>query len=141
MTLPVGPHKGTIVSHRSKMLGDKLAISIKCDVQREFVEAVVFITDKAMGMARRALKVCGFDCDQHDLDLLDKKPTLLAGNQVPLLVELWNGKPQIKIDLDSRAEALLLADATKKLRAAKGGGIDDHQPDVEPPVDTSTAPF
>jgi len=46
VTLPVGPHKGTIVSHRSKMLGDKLAISIKCDVQREFVEAVVFITDK-----------------------------------------------------------------------------------------------
>ena len=57
---------------------------------------------------------------------------------VPLLVELWNGKPQIKVDLDSRAESSLLADATKKLRAAKGG---DHQPDIEPPVDTSTAPF
>jgi hypothetical protein len=117
--LSVGPHKGTILSHRSKMLGDKIAISILCQVGNEEVEAIVFITDKAMGMARRALKCCGFDVDATDLVMLDVQPELLKGREVPLICRMWNGKPQIGIDIDGRAEKSVLADATKKLREVK----------------------
>lgn len=117
--IELGPCKGTIVSHRTRMIGDKLVISLTCDVGQEQCEAVIWVTDKAMGMARRALKVCGFDIDQHTLDLLDARPTMLAGKEVPLLVEEYNGKQTVRIDIDQRAEKALLDKTTAKLRAAK----------------------
>lgn len=120
--LDLGPIEGVITSHRSRMLGDKLAIGIKCDAGGESVEALIFITEKAMGMARRALKLCGFDCDKHDLVLLDLQPGLLAGNKVPLLIDEFNGKQQVKIDIDQRAEKSLLARATSALRNVKKKG-------------------
>ncbi len=126
--IPVGPHKGVIVSHRSRMIGDKIAISFTCKVGTESVEALVFITDKAMNMARRALKVCGFDIDKEELAMLDIKPTLLAGNPVSLVCELYNGKPQVKIDLDSRADVSALADVTRRLRAVKRRDDDAGEP-------------
>lgn len=117
--LELGPHKGVIVAHRSKMIGDKLAIVVRCDVNGETADATIYMTEKALGMSRRALKVCGFDIDKNDLSMLDIKPTLLAGNPVPLMVDEWNGKTQIKIDIDGRAEKAALEAMTKQLRAVK----------------------
>lgn len=119
INLEIGPHEGHIVSHRTRMVGDKTAVSLAVTVGREQAEALVFITDKAMGMARRALKLCGFDCDKDDLILLDVQPTKLAGNKVPLVVEMYNGRKQLKVDLDGRADKATLSDLTKKLREVK----------------------
>jgi hypothetical protein len=142
--LAVGPHKGRIVSHRTRMAGDKVAASIKVEVGREQGEALIFLTEKAMPMARRALKVCGFDVDGMDLAMLDVQPTLLAGREVPLVCELYNGKSQLKIDLDGRAEKSALAELTKKLREAKKGGDADAGSEgaAEPvPPGTGTADY
>ena len=117
--IELGPTKGTIVSHRSRMIGDKLTISLTCKVGEEHCEALIWITDKSMGMARRALKLCGFDIDQHTLDLLDARPTMLANKVVPLMVDEYNGKQRVSIDLDQRAEKGTMDAVTKKLRAAK----------------------
>lgn len=138
--LPQGQHKGTIVSNRSKKFGDKIAICIVCDVQMESVieqvEAKIYLTDKSMGMARLALKVCGFDVDQTDMAMLDIRPTLLAGNIAPLVVSNYNGKPTVGIALDVRADKSEMADVQAKLRAAK------HRDVAGPaPVLTEDIPF
>jgi hypothetical protein len=126
--LELGPTEGTIVSHRSKMLGDKPGIAILCDVGGESAEAVIFLSDKAMGIARRALKQCGFDVDAQPLSMLDSNPTLLAGKKVALLVDEWNGKTQVKIDVDSRASTKMLDAMTAKIRAVKKGNHRAERP-------------
>lgn len=115
----VGNHEGTIISHRSKMLGDKIAMAITCKIGNEQGEAMIFLTEKAAGMARRAFKVCGFDVDIHDVAELDVNQTMLAGRKIPLVVDLYNGKTQIKVDLDGRADRATLSSFTKKMREAK----------------------
>jgi hypothetical protein len=138
--LELGPTKGRILSHRTKMLGDKIAVSIQCETPSgEKCEALIFLTEKAMNMARRSLKVCGFDVDAHLLEEIDTNPTLLAGNLVPLMVDEWNGKIQVKIDLDSRADKGALMSATSKLRAAKKRASDLG--DEPPPLTDDEIPF
>jgi hypothetical protein len=46
---------------------------------------------------------------------------LLAGKKVALLVDEWNGKTQVKIDVDSRASTKMLDAMTAKIRAVKKG--------------------
>jgi len=138
--LDYGPIKGQITGHRTKMLGDKLAVSISCETPSgDKCDALIFLTEKAMNMARRSLKVCGFDIDTHDLEELDANPTLLAGNIVPLMVDEWNGKMQVKIELDSRADKGVLMSATAKLRAAKKKSADLG--DEPPPIGDEEIPF
>lgn len=118
--LDLGPHKGKIVSHRTQEMNDKVIVIVSCVVQSgEAADARIYITEKSYGMARRALKMCGFDIDKQNLSELDIKPDLLAGNYVPLIVSEYNGKTTVGIDLDSRASAAKLDDLTKKLRAVK----------------------
>ncbi|MFY9341200.1 MAG: hypothetical protein WAT39_01840 [Planctomycetota bacterium] len=134
-----GPHKGIILSHRTRTLGDKLAVSLTCEVGTEKVEAIVFVTEKAMGMARRALKLCGFNVDEHDMSEIDDVPDLLAGNEIPLVAEFYNGKLQWKVDIDSRADKATLADVTQKLRAAKHGTVAAHDDGESTPASTVAA--
>lgn len=117
--LELGPHEGTIQSHRSRILGGKEAISILCAVGDEQAEAIIFLTEKSLGMARAALKLCGFDIDKQDLLHLDMSPTLLAGRKVPLMVGEYNGKTQVKIDINQRIDKATLGNLTKQLRSVK----------------------
>ena len=84
--LATGSHEGVIVSHRSKMLGDKIAMAITCTIGNEKGETIIFLTEKAMGMARRALKVCGFDVDALH-GLLNGQP--LAGQWPRKMLDLY----------------------------------------------------
>lgn len=130
--IELGPCKGTIVSHRSRMAGDKTVIAIACDVGGERCEALIWLSEKAMGMARRALKLCGFDVDKHSLAILDSNPTMLAGNVVPLMVDEWNGKTTVKVDIDVRAERSALDSLTQKMRSAKKGASEVEAPEDIP---------
>lgn len=123
--LELGPVKGKIVSHRTQENNDKVIVIVSCaTASGESADARIYITEKSYGMARRALKMCGFDIETQSLAELDTRPNLLAGNYVPLIVEEYNGKTQVKIDLDARASAAKLDDLTKRLRAAKKAGAD-----------------
>lgn len=131
MVLELGPVKGKIVSHRTKELNDKVVVVVSCvTATGESADAAIFITEKSYNMARKALKLCGFDIDTQGLAELDVKPTLLAGNYVPLVVEEYNNRTTVKIDLDSRAPASRLDDLTKKLRAAKSAGQKGDEGDI-----------
>ena len=52
----------------------------------ESMEAVIWITEKSVGMAHKALKNCGFDSDAQDLSELQANPALLRGKDVEVLV-------------------------------------------------------
>ena len=142
--MELGPIKGTILSHRTKMLGDKLVVALQCETEEgEQCFANVFITPKSAGMARRALKTCGFDIDAQPLSVLDENPTLLSGRKVPLLVDEWNGRMTISIDLDARAEKAVLDKATAAMRAVKKDKESEPEPSGpgEPVEDYGDIPF
>jgi hypothetical protein len=139
--LEYGPCKATIRANRVRMLGDKIAVSLQCETaDGDAVEVLVFVTEKSAGMARRQLKIAGFDIDANDLGALDRDRQMLSGNRVPLMIDEYKGKPQAKIDMDGSAPASALMSATGLLRNAKGsaksGNIEEP-----PPVGDDEIPF
>jgi len=51
--LELGSHEGVIMSHRTKYLGQHLTVAVTVQVGEESAEAIIFMTEKSMGMARR----------------------------------------------------------------------------------------
>ena len=89
-------------------------------------------SEKSEQLTRKALRAMGFDIDKRDLGDLGKNETLLAGQAVKLVVQEheWNGQITNRIAfvnaIPKPATAGSLAEATKRLRAAKKGGSDDE---------------
>lgn len=84
----------------------------------------VYITEKSYGIAREALKKCGFDIDRQELGEIEENSELLAGKEVLLDVyeDEYNGKPQTRVDIvieRQKVDRSALAKATAGLRAAK----------------------
>lgn len=94
----------------------------------------VYITEKSKGMARQALKRCGFDPDKQDVWDLDEKPTLLNGNEVQVDVFMneyppGSGNRKLKAEIvieRQKPDPNKMKKATMLLRDAKGA--DDDAP-------------
>ena len=102
---------------------------------------VIWITEASAGIARRKLKLCGFDCDANGPDPmghLAANPDMLRGNRVKVLV---TDDPTygIKVDILANApvEASKLKAASDMLKSAKKSNTVAEAP----PMDTSGAPF
>ena len=83
----------------------------------------IWLTDKALGRARRQLKVLGFDIDAHDLDAVERA---LVGQTADFRVESddYGGQVRYKASVvtsESSVDPAKVASLTAKLRAAKGG--------------------
>ena len=110
--------------------GGSAFAAIHCDCEGEAVTAKIFLTEKAAGMARKSLSVCGFDIDKTHLSELSK-PGLLAGNKVKLSFEEHAQYGlQANIFLGELTEKKVDA-LTKALRSAKGGD-DKKKPGKSP---------
>lgn len=122
--LELGPHVGRIIGHSSCQLAGKDAIRIAVTIEGEATpfNVIIFLTEKAMGMARASLKACGFDCDKQDLAEIDCTPPCLAGNSVPLMAEEYNGKLRLSIDLNQKIQKPRMAALTQALRNVKKRG-------------------
>jgi len=99
----------------------------------------IWLTDKALGRARRQLKVLGFDIDAHDLDAVE---TALVGQTADFRVESddWNGQVRYKASVvtsESSVDPAKIASLTARLRAAKGGG--QGRGEDRPPEDRRNA--
>lgn len=86
----------------------------------------IWLTDKALGRARRQLKVLGFDIDAHDLDAVERA---LVGQTADFRVESddYGGQVRYKASVvtsESSVDPAKVASLTAKLRAAKGGNRD-----------------
>lgn len=81
-------------------------------------------TATAIRMARAGLKLCGFDPDTENLDVLDSDPLHLAGNVVPVKCSQkeFNGKVYDNYDIAIARSTMppeRSAELTNALRAAK----------------------
>lgn len=121
-----GVQNATIVSHSvyTKENGT-VDVSVKVEfAPQDSLTAHIYITEKSKGMARAALKKCGFDPDEQDVWDLDDRPTLLAGNkvQVDVFDDDYNGKTRRKAEIvieRQRPDVNKMKKATMLLREAK----------------------
>ena len=135
--IPFGLAKCRIVSHTVRDFGEKEAVSIR--VQHPIgatIEALIWLTPKAMGMARAALKKCGFDSDTHDVQELVDNPTLLEGEEVEIIVQDYKGQRQASVNLRTAPSKKRLSEITKSLRDAKKSDAD-----AAPPPSGDDIPF
>ena len=122
------------------------------------ISAHVYITEKSKGIARAALKKCGFNPDVQDVWDLEENPMLLNGNevQVDIFTDEYQGKRRLKAEIvleKVKPDEKAVKKATSLLREAKSkddasaegaqkiiegfprSSVNDPQPppDTEPP--------
>lgn len=125
ITLSVGDYEGEVVETAVVSLGQNAtpAVRVYLRVNGESLDAVVWLTEKSMPMARAQLKLIGFDPDRQSMDELDEKPKLLAGRKCPVRIveDDYNGKLRKKAEIPTgagRVAKAKLASLTQGLRAA-----------------------
>jgi hypothetical protein len=126
-----GFYKATIVSHSiGSTQNDTPFISFKANLDNEEITFPIWISNKAMGMARACLKRCGFDVDKYDLKILRADPTFLAGKEVTLeyrIDEQYGDGFQVAL---SRVTDESLDSLTRAMRNAKKKGQADPDEDL-----------
>lgn len=146
MALALGPCKGRILSNTVKDINAKVAVSLSVEADGDATEVLIFITDKSMGIARRQLKLCGFNVDTQELEELEDSPKLLAGREIPLVVDYYKGKLQAQIDTNVKPERTAMQAAMAGLRSAKKSGFGEPAPEPggddgpPPPTDEHAPP-
>lgn len=121
-----GVQQATIVSHSvyTKPNGT-VDVSIKIALaDNTEMTAHVYITEKSKGIARQALKKCGFNPDVQDVWDLDENNLLLNGNevQVDVFMDEYDGKRRLKAEIcieRQKPDPNTMKKATMLLRDAK----------------------
>lgn len=78
-------------------------IYIRVSIDGEGMPIQIWLTEKAMGMARAQLRQCGFDPDRDSLSKLAEDSGLLRGRQVPVEVyeEEYKGHLNLKAKIQT----------------------------------------
>lgn len=100
---------------------------MECELQSGYIlPVVIWMTEKSMGMARRALKLCGFDPDANSLEALEHNSRLLSGVRIPLVdVEVNDYGVRGSVSFDQKVDMGLLRSITSSLRSAKKTDSDE----------------
>lgn len=136
--MEIGQYEGIITDNDVRQRNGKDYVHVGVEVDDGYgktenhIVKVWLTTDKAVKMARKTLKVCGFDIDQQDLAILGEDRKFLAGISVP--IEISDNPPygkqaNIAISEDKPVEKGKASSLTHRLRAAKAEG----EPEVKPP--------
>lgn len=141
--------KVKILDHEFRVVGDKKTplFEMRCLLPTgDECKVNVWMSRKALPMARRALKLCGFDPDQHELEDLQRNPRLLTGCVIPQVdVEINDYGPVGSIPLRQKVDENLLAAMTKAIREVKQSdepAVNRMKEDPTPPDDGfSDIPF
>lgn len=146
MAFSPGLYEVEIVSHEFQVKGDKetFVLHTRTVDTGEDMEVLIWFSEKAMGIARAALKICGFDCDARELTELDQDTTLLAGQRFTASVEDYRGRNSIGVLLRSKPTTGRLAAMSDALRQAKksenGSAGAPYVPAATQPVPGATFP-
>lgn len=110
----------TIIEHTITTINgnEVVKITLQSIDSPETLDALIWLTEKAMRMARIALRACGFDVDKEDLNYLALQPTRLAGRKVTIKTREYKGRVQAEIVLDAPPTDERMAELQKALRAA-----------------------
>lgn len=128
-----GKHQAKVVTctygHSSQKLTPQFEVVFLVDdaTGGEQITGYIYLTEKAMGIARKSLKAMGFNPDDQELDVLVKNPALLAGNEAQIVVveeEGQDGEYRMKVafinPLPGPADLNELKKLSKALRDVKG---------------------
>ncbi len=106
------------------------------DGTREAIHGDIYLTDKAMGMARKSLKALGFDPDKQDLDALVSNPNLLTGNKATLDIQEEHdqkGNPRLKVAFinplpkpPEKDELKKLSQALRDVKKVEAVAVEEH---------------
>lgn len=121
MAVEVGrTYQGVILKNTIRSIGDKEAVAIRIEIaeEDEHGEALIFLSEKSMGMARAALRVCGFDPDKQDLQALFDDSGLLAGKPVPVEIEEYKGRAQWRIPTSTAPSKKRMGELSKLFKSA-----------------------
>ena len=133
----IGLHEMVIndISFREASTGSP-GVVIGGTIGEEDVFPVIWITEASAGIARRKLKLCGFNCDDYEdpMGHLAANPTMLRGQKVKVLVEMGDRGIQVDILANTPPSA-------EKLKAASGFLKDVKKSAPTPTQDVSGIPF
>ena len=119
--LPYGSYEAEIIENSVRDFGTKSAVVlyVRNDDGADG-EVLIFLSEKAMGMARASLKRCGFDIDTRDLEELANDRKVLAGLRIP--------EGSLLAALGGEDLRLLLAFGAQDLGLAKAFGFQNGRP-------------
>jgi hypothetical protein len=105
-----GQHEATIVSNDIRAAGTGAEfVYLLLDIGGDRIAAQVWLTKKAINMAKHQLRACGFDTASEGLSILKENHGHLAGKKVK--VEVAEEEYQGKVTLKAR---ILTGEVTKK---------------------------
>jgi hypothetical protein len=146
--MEIGLQKAVIVGNSIETIetkdGAKPAVVIRVTVGEEMGKITIWLTEKALGIARRHLKTCGFDPDAEDFGVLIDKPQRLAGKEVDVIVEQKGQYMNISLPLGnpapSRAEVSRLGKALREVKKHDGDAPTTDAPASDAPASGGAAP-
>lgn len=119
-----GKHVGTVIKHTYGHSAQKgtphfhVEFQVDSDTGSEMIAGDIWLTDAAMGMARKSLKAMGYDPDTQDLDALVDNPALLMGHKVTLEIveeEGRDGEWRLKVAFINAVAGPVAPDELKRL--------------------------
>jgi hypothetical protein len=126
-------HTFTIREHRLDTIAGKEVVKLDGSVESgDETQVTIWLTEKAMGIARVSLRLCGFDIDKNDLSVLDEEKYMLAGKHVQVMTDEWNGHLRSQVVTNSAPGKKRCKELTQMLRSAK-------RENGEPPINATTA--
>lgn len=141
MSIQPNDYDGEIVSNDIRAINGKeyVLLMVKCvdEFEEQIIPVKMWLTPKAIGMARAGLKLCGFDVAKDDLVVLAEDKTYLAGRRVPVEVKdegKYGLQGSVKLD---RVGKKRLGQLTQALRSSDA---DDALP-PPPPSDEGPDPW
>jgi len=107
-------------------------------VGEELINGKIFLTPRAMGVARKSLQAMGLDIDAVGLSALDLDPKMLDGNtcEIDVEEEEYNNKLYSKVKwinaIKNKPTSKTLDALTKSLRDVKKAETIDNETGAEP---------
>lgn len=103
--MEIGRSRARVVRNAIEIVNDKSAVVLYVTVgeQDESNKILIWLTDKALGIARRHLKTCGFDPDKEELGVLIDNPERLKGKELDVLVEQKGNYFNVSLPLGNAA--------------------------------------
>lgn len=123
MSLSIGVYDAEIVSTGLGSTNkDSAYVSVLCRIEDDQISAKIWLTEKSMGMAKKALKLCGFDIEKQELSALRDDPFVLAGKSIKVeITEDPKYGMQANVLLSDLSDAKIKK-LTQSLRKSKADG-------------------
>lgn len=94
-----GKYQATIEENDLRFAGTGTEfVFLRVSIEGDSIPVQIWLSDKAMNMARAQLKLCGFEFGKDKLASLLEDPKYLAGRPIPVEIyeEEYNGKTNLK---------------------------------------------